>query len=117
MPEPFSIREEEAQSDAVVLRVTGQLDARSTPRLIEQSTRIRRLGQNLILNLAQVEFIASSGIGGLLSLAEDFKEAELGLRFAALSSAVESVIQLLNLDQFLAIDATESEAFAALESR
>jgi anti-anti-sigma factor len=117
VPEPFSIREEETRPGAVVLRVVGQLDARSTPQLIEYSTRIRRLGKSLVLNLAQVDFIASSGIGGLLSLAEDFKEAELGLRFAALSSAVESVIQLLNLDQFLAIDASESAAFAALESR
>ena len=117
MPEPFSIREQEARPGAVVLRVTGQLDARSTPRLIEHCTRVRRLGKGLILNLSQVDFIASSGIGGLLSLAEDFKEAGLALRFAALSSAVESVIQLLNLDQFLAIDATEGEAFAALESR
>lgn len=115
MPEPFAVHEEETQAGAVVLRVQGHLDARSTPLLIERSAQVRRSGKSLILNLADVDFIASSGIGGLLSLAEDFKEAELGLRFAALSSAVESVIKLLNLDQFLAIDASEVEAAAALE--
>lgn len=115
MPEPFVMREEESASDAVVLRVQGQLDARTTPQLIDMCMKFKRRGKSLVLSLAGVEFIASSGIGGLLSLTEDFKEAGLKLRFAALSSAVDSVIKLLNLDQFLAIDASETDALTALE--
>lgn len=104
MHDAFEIREEMPGGREVVLHVRGHLDARSTPLLLQRCQCIREDGRDLVLNLAEVGFIASSGIGGLLALAQEFRDAGLDIRLAELSPPVRSVIQLLNLDQFLSID-------------
>jgi anti-anti-sigma factor len=115
MPEKFDLTEVGATGSAVVIRVKGHLDVKSTPRLIERAKKVRAQGRSLILNLSEVSFIASNGIGGLLAMVEDFKRDGLNIRLAELSVAVESVLKLLNLDQFLEIDTTENAALAELE--
>ena len=101
---------------AMILRIQGNLDSKSTPVLLQHCHQVKEAGRNLVLNLSEVPFIASSGIGGLLALREEFEEAGLGVRYAALSSAVDSVIKLLNLEAFLGIDTTEDEALASLSA-
>jgi anti-sigma B factor antagonist len=115
MADTFGIVEEKRGS-TVILRVRGRLDARSAPQLLEVATRVRRQHSNLVLDLSAVEFMASSGLGSLLSLAEEFRESESRVRLASPSPAVESVIRLLNLHPFLKIDASEEEALHALGS-
>jgi anti-sigma B factor antagonist len=115
MPEEFKIAEVQVGEDITVVRVAGELDAATTPRLVHRCEEIRARGKRMVLNLAGVTFIASNGIGGLLGLVESFKDDGLPVRFAAVSTAVGSVIQLLNLAQFLPIDTTEKAAVAALE--
>ena len=116
MPEEFSVVESPISPGAVALRVSGQLNARSTPILVQKTRDVREQGKHLVLNLAQVTFIASSGIGGLLALVEEYREAGLNVRLVDLSDPVVSVIKLLNLDQFLSIDADERGALDALEA-
>ncbi|MBU1947275.1 MAG: STAS domain-containing protein [Candidatus Eisenbacteria bacterium] len=102
---------------AMILRIQGNLDSKSTPVFLRHCHQVKAAGRNLVLNLSDVQFIASSGIGGLLALREDFEEAGLGVRYAALSSAVESVINLLNLGAFLGIYPTEDEALSSLAAQ
>jgi len=116
MPEEFNLTEVRTPGAAVVIRVQGHLDTKSTPALIERANRIRAQRQSLVLNLAQVTFIASNGIGGLLSMVEEFNRAGLSVRLVDLSVAVESVLSLLNLDQFLDIDPNENAALTQLEA-
>lgn len=110
MHDDFDIREEMSGGRTVVLFVRGHLDARSTPLLLERCQNVREDGRDLSLNLAEVAFIASNGIGGLLALTQEFRDAGLDVRFTALSPAVRSVIELLNLDQFLTIDDEPGQA-------
>jgi len=112
----FAITNETSRGKTVLLRVTGRLDAKSAPTLMGRCGDVRSAGSNLILNMESVSFVASSGIGALLALAEQFKESAGQVRIAAPSAAVESVIKLLNLDQFLNIDPSEDQAFSALEA-
>ena len=112
----FTIETVATTPGTVVLRVTGRLDARSAPVLTARCVEVRNQGRHLVLTMAGVSFIASSGIGALLALVEEFRQSESRLRLAAISPAVESVVRLLNLDQFLTIDATEAEATTALEA-
>lgn len=114
MSKEFEISGAEPSEKVAVLRVHGQLDAKNTPALLQRCREVKGAGKHLVLNLSGVTFVASSGIGGLLVLAEEFGETDLSVRFAELSTAAESVIGLLNLGSFLGIDATEDEALAAL---
>lgn len=115
MADGFGITEE-TRGRTVLLRVRGRLDARSAPHLLEVGSRIRMRNLNLVLDLSGVTFMASSGLGSLLSLAEEFRQSESRVRLASPSAAVDSVIHLLNLHQFLTIDASEQEALHALEA-
>jgi anti-sigma B factor antagonist len=114
MNKPLDFEHVAVDARTEVLRVNGPLDAKHAPLLIEHCVPAREAGRNLVLNLAGVPFIASSGIGALLALVEEYRDAAGTIRIAAASPAVESVITLLNLDRFLTMDASEQDAITAL---
>lgn len=114
MNQPFDIERVTGNGRAQVLRVRGQLDARTAPVLLQKARETREGGHDLVLNLEGVTLIASSGIGALLALAEECGQASCRVRIAAASPAVDSVVRLLNLDQFLILDRDEATALNAL---
>ncbi|NNF07592.1 MAG: STAS domain-containing protein [Candidatus Eisenbacteria bacterium] len=97
----------------VLVAVTGTMDSTTAPRLLSTCRELKDDQNSVILDLSGVDFIASSGVGSLLAMAEEFRGAGVGIRFAALSTAVSSVIQLLNLNRFLEIFPTTEEARTA----
>ncbi|TMQ58755.1 MAG: STAS domain-containing protein [Candidatus Eisenbacteria bacterium] len=116
MNNDLEISKVENRGRTAVLRLRGRLDAKTAPILLQRVAEIQESGQNLVLNLAEVSFMGSSGIGALLVLVEQFQEQAGTVRLASLSPAVHSVVKLLNLDRFLTIDPTEDEALAELEA-
>src|ERR1041385_1219613 len=116
MSEAFRIDTGPSDARGVCLRVVGRLDSQSAPQLVERCTAVHAAGHHLVLNLAEVSFIASSGVGALLAAAELFHETNRSLTLVALAPAVDSVIRLLNLDQFLTIHATEEDALSQLRA-
>ncbi len=114
MTNELEISKPEDRGGAVLLRIKGRLDVKTAPILLQRVAEIQANGQNIVLNLSEVSFMGSSGIGALLVLVEQFQEQGGSVRFASLSPAVTSVVKLLNLDRFLNIDLTESDALAAL---
>src|SRR5258705_13705225 len=114
MSNDLEISPVENRGRTAVLRLKGRLDVKTSPILLQRVAEIQANGQNLVLNLSEVSFMGSSGIGALLVLVEQFQEQGGSVRFASLSPAVDSVVKLLNLDRFLSIDATETASFAAL---
>ncbi len=116
MTETFRIDAGPEDPRAVRLRVVGRLDSASADRLARRCAEVKGAGRHLVLNLEQVSFIASSGIGALLAIAEQFRESGAELRLVALAPSVDSVIRLLNLDQFLNIQASEDDALGTLKA-
>lgn len=114
MPEHFEVTPAPGRGRIALLRARGSLDAQSAPILLEKCAEVQARGENLVLNLSAVSFVGSSGIGALLIVVEQFHEQSGAVRLAALSPAVDSVVQLLSLGELLDIDATEDDAFAAL---
>ena len=116
MNKGFAIEDIESGRAVTVLRLQGQLDARAASELTARCTVVRGQGRHIVLNLAAVSFIASSGVGALLALVEECRQSHTCLRLAEVPPAVDSVIRLLNLDQFLSIDATEADSCSELEA-
>ena len=108
----FEIVEGEGNDRTVALRWRGRLDASTAPVLLARAARIQAEGRNLVLNLAEVTFLDSSGVGAMLVLTEQFQEQAGTVRFVALSEAARTVVELLDLDRHLNIGATEAEASA-----
>src|SRR5262245_59548141 len=114
MDDAFKATTTEARGDNVVVRVEGRLDAKTAPRLLEHCQGARSPAGHLVLNLSDVTFLSSSGVGVLLVLAERTRSEGGSLRIAAPSHAVRAPLELLNLHRFLTIDGSEGEALAAL---
>lgn len=94
-----------------LVRVTGRLDAHGVPALIRCCQQVRAEGRSLALNLNGVSFIASSGVGALLALVDEFRQGGAELHLVQVSPAVSAVLQLLNLEQFLSLHPSEQALF------
>ncbi len=116
MKPDFEIDAHELGATVTALRLRGRFDARAATVLTARCAEVRAAGRHLVINLAAVTFIASSGIGALLALVEECRQSRTRVRLAVVPPAVDSVIRLLNLDQFLSVDASEADARAALEA-
>jgi anti-anti-sigma factor len=99
---------------AEVIRVHGRLDARTSPLLIERCASARDAGGCLVLNMSNVSFLSSSGIGSVLALTEEFREHGGRLCIAETSTTVREAIDLLNLDEFLNLYESEADALKEL---
>jgi len=114
--EKFEVTSEVHESGTCILSVVGRLDAHTAAQLLKRCRYETSPQGRLVLNLAAVPFIASSGVGALLALAEEHRQSGGELRIAEPSEAVASVVRLLNLDQFLPLDATVGEALSHLKA-
>jgi anti-anti-sigma factor len=115
MNEPFHLEVDTPAPRLAVVRIHGYLDAHNAAELLATCREVAQ-EKHLVLNLAGVSFIASSGIGALLALVEEFQQTDYFVRLAEISPASDSVIRLLNLDQILSIDPTESAALEAMKA-
>jgi anti-anti-sigma factor len=113
MANEFSI-DRASREGISILRVSGRLDAKNAQQLMNACHEARAAEGRVIVNLADVTFVASSGIGTLLALTEEFREAGGTIHLVSLSDAVTSVVELLNLRQFLNIGVSEQGALETI---
>lgn len=97
-----------------LLRLAGTLSAADAATLEEHAQQAMDQGRHLVLNMAAITFVSSTGLGVLLAINEDFAERGLSLRLSAPSPAVVTPIELLCLDKFLRICASDDEAYLDL---
>ena len=117
MDESFEIHRQEDEGPAPVFLLRGRLEIDAARELRAQALRERDAGRiRLILELSDVGFIASSGLGTLLLLTEEFREMGGDVILASLSTNVLQVVTLMNLGQFLTIEDSLVEARDAVAS-
>jgi anti-sigma B factor antagonist len=108
------IKEVRTSGDATVVSLAGDVDLHHAPalheRLLEISeTRPRRL----ILNLQDVPYMDSSGVGTLVYILRRVSAYKGKMALVGLNSRVRSVFEITKLDQFFTIKSTEEEALKA----
>ena len=114
MSSSLSITREPDRGRVTVLRVAGRLDSDTAQQLLAECSRVQAEGHDLVLNLAGVSFVGSSGVGALLVVVEQFREQSGQVRFAAVSKATRTVVDLLDLQSYLPIDDDEDDALRAM---
>ncbi len=72
---------------------------------------------DVVLNLAGVEFVDSSGLGLLVRLATSTRDSRTGVRFCNAGTAVQRVIALTMLDRVLQPYETEQQAISSFGTR
>jgi len=92
----------EADGRAVVLRPSGRLNL-TTAAVLRQSVAAEVDGGRVrvVLDLADVSFVDSSGLGAIVGGLKSARQAGGDLRIAAAGEQVRTVLELTNLDRVL----------------
>ena len=114
MDETYSLEAAGMRGNAVLFRVSGRVDARSSARFLDHCLEACAPRANLVVNMAEVTFLSSSGVGALMVLSERTLSQGVRLRLV-LSGAAHAPLRLLKLDRFLNIDASEAAALEACD--
>jgi anti-anti-sigma factor len=89
-------------TDAVVLRPVGRLTMVTAPDLREALHALVAAGDSrIVVDLRDVEFIDSSGLGALISGLRAARQAGGDLRIAAPNQQVQSVMEVTSLNRVL----------------
>lgn len=100
----FRMLDPERHGALTLIRLSGRLDGKAAQALQTNCEELRNQGfKHLALDLSEVTFLASSGLGVFLAQTEEFKESHGSLHLVAVSSVVAAVINLLNVDRFLSM--------------
>lgn len=107
LPPEFSISREELPLGSWVVRVTGELDLYTAPRLEnELETLIRGDAAHVLVDLSDVSFLDSSGLGVLVAAARRLGRGRFAL--AGLGLASRRAIEITGADRLLTILETEA---------
>ena len=102
------------QGNVVIARLSGSLTSKSTPQLEQAVLSQAKLGGPVILNLADLDYISSSGIGTVVKLYKDLQDRRCGLAIVSASSRIRMLFELSGLTQLVPFMEQESEAVSEL---
>lgn len=100
-----------------ILDVVGEIDIYTTPQFKEAVSAV--IDQNksaIVINMAEVTYMDSSGFGTLLSATKRLRPVDGGLYLAACNDAIQRMLQITRLNTIFGVYATEDEALAAAKS-
>ena len=113
----MEILKREAQG-VVLLDLAGEVDLYNAGALKETVREIIAVGKHrIIINMQNVPYIDSTGIGVMLSFLQPLRQQQGDLKLVSLSAAVTKVFQLTNLVKFFSIFDSEDAATAAFNLR
>lgn len=101
---------------AVVALHVDELDASNTAEFKQQMAPILAEHRKLVLDLAELRFIDSSGLGAMLSCLRQLSEKGGDLELCGLSRSVRAAFELVRLHRVLDIHTTRAQAVGALQS-
>jgi anti-sigma B factor antagonist len=99
------------ETRTAVLQPTGRLNMVAAPALKSLMEETVASGQNrIVVDLGQVTFIDSSGLGALIAGLKATRQAGGDLRIADVPEQVMTVLRLTNLDRVLRVHPTVVDA-------
>jgi anti-sigma B factor antagonist len=97
--------------DVYVVDVQGELDLYNSYKLKELLTKmLAKKIERFVINLDEVGYIDSSGIGALIYISSTLKKANLKLAITNIHGSVKKVIELTKLMDYFPTAATLDEA-------
>ena len=104
--------------DVYIVDVSGEMDLYNSYKLKELITKmLERQVKCIVLNLEEVEYIDSSGIGALIYICSTLKKKNLKLYITNIHGSVKKVIELTKLMGYFPIASTVEEALGLLSGK
>lgn len=101
---------------AVVGLFVDELDASNTAEFKQKMAPVLAEHRHVVIDLEQVRFVDSSGLGAMLSCLRQLSEKGGDLALSGLSRSVRAAFELVRLHRVLNIFATRDEAVKAFKS-
>lgn len=102
--------------DIYIIDVSGEMDLYNSYKLKELITKmLEKNVSKFVINMENVEYIDSSGIGALIYICSTIKKLNLKLYIASVKGSVKKVIELTKLMGYFPIIGSVAEATKELE--
>jgi anti-sigma B factor antagonist len=104
---------ERDENGVSVFVITGRIDTQGAVDMdLALQTGVSAGRHNMVLDMAGVRYISSSGLRIMADVLTKNQEAGGDLKLAALSEKVKRVLRIIGFDNFFSIHATVEEAVA-----
>ncbi len=101
-----------------VIQLTGELDAYTSARFREVMVdAIESGGENVVVSMAEVQYIDSSGLGALVGGLKRSSERNGRVVIVCAQPQVRKVFEITGLEKVFPLYSTEEEAIGAFEVR
>ncbi|MBT3378293.1 MAG: STAS domain-containing protein [Lentisphaerae bacterium] len=99
---------------AVVTLPAGKLDAGNTPELKQAMNPVVDEYTTVILDMSDLAFVDSSGLGAILSFTRKLAEKKGEIRLCCLQKPVQAIMELVRLHRVVDILNTRQEALKSI---
>ena len=107
------IKEVRTEGQAVVLVLAGEIDMKCSVRLRDKFIELLRdKPAVLVVNMEQVEFMDSGGLGTLVEALKWSRRNGGRLKLAGLAQSVRNIFEISRLDSVFEVYDTEAEALS-----
>jgi anti-anti-sigma factor len=105
---------ERAVSQGIILDVVGDLTYANRAAFKAAVEKVKQAGcRHLIVNLEQVRFVDSAGLGLLVLVSQGFKLLQAQVSLLRPQSYVREIMSLANIPKMIPIYESEEDAFTA----
>jgi len=102
--------------DVYIIDVEGEMDLYNAYKLKELSIGLlEKKGTRFIINLQDVDYMDSSGIGALIFICSTMKKQNLKLALTNIHGSVKKVIELTKLTSYFPISETMDDALKLVQ--
>lgn len=102
------------EGNVAILSLDGQLDLTSASTLKEASKEVlENETKKIVLNLDKVDFINSSGLGALVSILKDVRNARGSMKISNLAPYVREIFDITQLSNIFEIFHDETQAITS----
>jgi anti-sigma B factor antagonist len=102
------------EGDIAVLTLNGRLDLTSASSLKDASKEVlEKESRKMILNMNQVDFINSSGLGALVSILKEVRNAQGSMKLSNLAPYVKEIFDITQLTNIFDIFPDEKQALSS----
>lgn len=102
-------------NDIYIIDVSGEMDLYNAAELKTVFLKMKNKQiRKIIINMDDVDYIDSSGVGTLINIYSEAKERHIGLYLTNIHGTVQKVLQLTKLLGFFPIKPTVEDALLAL---
>ena len=106
----------EATAEAVILRLSGEIDLATAPRVSSTLRILAEDGHNVIIDLNRLRYIDSTGFKAILDANSMFVKKAQRLVLSAPSDVIRKIIDIIEFDKIVPVFASADAAKESIRS-